>query len=83
MTDLDPRTKRTLNQKSGGKVVLYGFTNSNFESIIFLFFQDFENQFFFLKKKRFLFNRLIVHLQIFVYNYSFHFPFKLSNKSQI
>lgn len=35
------------------------------------------------KKKRFLFNRLIVHLQIFVYNYSFHFPFKLSNKSQI
>lgn len=36
-----------------------------------------------LKKKRFLFNRLIVHLQIFVYNYSFHFPFKLSNKSQI
>lgn len=34
-------------------------------------------------KKRFLFNRLIVHLQIFVYNYSFHFPFKLSNKSQI
>lgn len=36
-----------------------------------------------LKKKRFLFNRLIVHLQIFVYNYSFHFPFKLSKKSQI
>lgn len=34
-----------------------------------------------LKKK--IFNRLIVHLQIFVYNYSFHFPFKLSNKSQI
>lgn len=26
-------------------------------------------------KKRFLFNGLIVHLQIFIYNYSFHFPF--------
>lgn len=39
----------------------------------FFFLQDFENQFFF--KKRFLFNGLIVHLQIFVYNYSFHFPF--------
>lgn len=34
-------------------------------------------------KKKIFFNRLIVHLQIFVYNYSFHFPFKLSNKSQI
>lgn len=54
VTDLDPRTKRTLNQKSGGKVVLYGFTNSNFESIIFLFFQDFENQFFFKKKDFYL-----------------------------
>lgn len=54
VTDLDPRTKRTLNQKSGGKVVLYGFTNSNFESIIFLFFQAFENQFFFKKKDFYL-----------------------------